>query len=119
MLASLPTSMVPTAAVTPSSAAGVTVTARKASSGLMPAAIVARTRSRKVAPLSPPNDANATGLLERSFGIEDKRMAIEKKYKAEMLKVLPGKVVARFFQVDRRVNNLIDLKLSSQIPLVE
>jgi hypothetical protein len=65
------------------------------------------------------NDAKATGLLERSFGIEDKRMAIEKKYKGEMLKVLPGKVVARFFQVDRRVNNLIDLKLSSQIPLVE
>jgi hypothetical protein len=65
------------------------------------------------------NDAKAKGLLERSFGIEDKRMTVEKKYKDEMLKVLPGKVVARFFQVDRRLNNLIDLKLSSQIPLVE
>ena len=65
------------------------------------------------------NDAKARGLLERSFGIEDKRMAVEKKYKDEMLKVLPGKLVARFFQVDRRLNNLIDLKLSSQIPLVE
>jgi hypothetical protein len=65
------------------------------------------------------NDAKAKGLLERSFGIEDKRMAVEKKYKDEMLKVLPGKVVARFFQVDRRVNNLIDLKTSSAIPLVE
>ena len=65
------------------------------------------------------NDAKAKGLLERSFGIEDKRVTVEKKYKDEMLKVLPGKVVARFFQVDRRVNNLIDLKLSSQIPLVE
>jgi hypothetical protein len=65
------------------------------------------------------NDAKAKGLLERSFVIEDKRMAVEKKYKDEMLKVLPGKVVARFFQVDRRVNNLIDLKTSSAIPLVQ
>jgi hypothetical protein len=33
------------------------------------------------------------------------------------LAVLPAKVVARFFQVDNRINNLIDLELSSQIPL--
>jgi hypothetical protein len=64
------------------------------------------------------NDAKAKGLLERSFGVDEKRMAVEKKYKDEMLKVLPGKVVGRFFQVDRRLNNLIDLQLSSQIPLV-
>jgi hypothetical protein len=65
------------------------------------------------------NDAKAKGLLERSFAIEDKRLAVEKKYKDEMLKVLPGKLVARFFQVDHRINNLIDLQLSSQIPLVQ
>lgn len=64
------------------------------------------------------NDAKAKGLIERSFANEDKRMAVEKKYKDEMLKVLPGKVVGRFFQVDRRINMLIDLTLSSQIPLV-
>jgi uncharacterized FlgJ-related protein len=64
------------------------------------------------------NDANAKGLLERSFVVEDKRVALEKRYKDEFLKVLPGKVVARFFQVETRLNNLINLKLSSQIPLV-
>ena len=65
------------------------------------------------------DDAKAKGLLERSFANEDKRMAVEKKYKDEMLKVLPGKVVGRFFQIDRRINMLIDLTLSSQIPLVQ
>ena len=64
------------------------------------------------------NDAKAKGLLDRSFAIEDQRLALEKKYKDEFLKVLPAKVVARFFQVESRINNLINLELSSQIPLV-
>jgi hypothetical protein len=64
------------------------------------------------------NDAKAQGLLERSFAIEDKRIALERKYKDEMLKVLPAKTVARFFQVESRLNNLINLEISAQIPLV-
>ena len=64
------------------------------------------------------NDAKAKGLLDRSMAIQEQRVALEKKYKDEFLKVLPAKTVARFFQVDSRLNNLIDLKVSSQIPLV-
>ena len=64
------------------------------------------------------NDAKAKGLLDRSFAIEDQRLALEKKYRDELLKVLPAKVVARFFQVESRINNLINLELSSAIPLV-
>lgn len=64
------------------------------------------------------NDAKAKGLLDRSFAIEDKRLALERKWKDEMLKVLPAKTVARFFQVETRLNNLINLEVSSQIPLV-
>jgi hypothetical protein len=64
------------------------------------------------------NDAKAKGLLDRSFAIEDQRLALEKKYKDELLKVLPAKTVARFFQVESRLNNLINLEVSSQIPLV-
>jgi hypothetical protein len=65
------------------------------------------------------NDAKAKGLSDRFLAAEDKRIATEKKYYAEMSKVLPGKVVARFFQIDRRLNMLIDLTLSSQLPLVQ
>ena len=64
------------------------------------------------------NDAKAKGLLDRSFAYEQKRLAVMAKYKDEFLKVLPAKVVARFFQVDTRINNLIALEVSSQIPLV-
>jgi hypothetical protein len=64
------------------------------------------------------NDAKAKGLLDRSFAIEEQRLALEKKYKEEFLKVLPAKTVARFFQVESRLNNLINLEISSAIPLV-
>ena len=64
------------------------------------------------------NDAKAKGLLDRSIAIEEKRVALEKRYAGEFLKVLPAKTVARFFQVESRLNNLINLELSSQIPLV-
>ncbi len=64
------------------------------------------------------NDAKAKGLLDRSFVVEDKRLALEKRYKDEFLKVVPAKTVARFFQVESRLNALINLKVSSQIPLV-
>jgi hypothetical protein len=64
------------------------------------------------------NDAKAKGLLDRSFAIEEQRLALEKKYKDEFLKVLPAKTVARFFQVESRINNLINLEISSEIPLL-
>jgi len=64
------------------------------------------------------NDAKAKALLERSVSLEEKKIVLMKKYKDEMLKALPAKTVARFFQVDSRVNNLVDLKVSTQIPLV-
>jgi uncharacterized FlgJ-related protein len=64
------------------------------------------------------NDAKAKGLITRFQGMEEKNLALQKKYVDEFAKVLPAKMVARFFQIDRRVNMLIDLELSSQIPLV-
>jgi hypothetical protein len=63
-------------------------------------------------------DEKAKELLARSQALEDKFRALEKKNADEMLKVLPARTVARFWQVDRRVNMLIDLTFSSDIPLV-
>jgi hypothetical protein len=64
------------------------------------------------------NDAKAKGLITRSIALEEKTTALQKKYADEMMKVLPAKTVGRFFQVERRINMLLDLKLSSAIPLV-
>ena len=64
------------------------------------------------------DDAKAKALLDRQVALEDKKLALVKKYKDEMLKVLPAKTVARFFQVDSRLNKLVELTVASEIPLV-
>jgi hypothetical protein len=64
------------------------------------------------------DDAKAKALLDRQMVFEEKKLALAKKYKDEMLKVLPAKTVARFFQVDSRLNKLAELAIASDIPLV-
>ena len=62
-------------------------------------------------------DEKAKDLITRSIALEGKEHALKERYLKEFLAVLPATVVARFFQVDNRINTLIDLELSSQIPL--
>lgn len=64
------------------------------------------------------DDAKAKALLDRQMALEGKKLALQMKYKDEMLKVLPAKTVARFFQVDSRLNKLVELTVASEIPLV-
>ena len=64
------------------------------------------------------DDVKAKALLDRQMALEEKKLALQKKYKDEMLKALPAKTVARFFQVDSRLNKLVELAIASEIPLV-
>jgi Spy/CpxP family protein refolding chaperone len=64
------------------------------------------------------DDVKAKALLDRQVVYEEKKFALMKKYKDEMLKVLPAKTVARFLQVDSRLNKLAELAVASEIPLV-
>jgi hypothetical protein len=65
------------------------------------------------------NDAKAKGLIDRQIAFEEKRVALTKKYAGEMAKVLPAKTVARFLQVNGRLNKLADLAVANEIPLVQ
>jgi len=65
------------------------------------------------------SEAKAKELLDRSFEVQKKLLDVETRHKNEMMKRLPATVVARFFQVERRLNLLIDLETASQIPLVQ
>jgi len=64
------------------------------------------------------DDAKAKALVDRQMAFEEKRLALRKKYKDEMLKALPAKTVARFLQVENRLDKLVDLAIASEIPLV-
>jgi hypothetical protein len=64
-------------------------------------------------------DEQAASLIKRSLATDDAIAQLRSKYLPIFGQVLPGKKVATFFQLDRRLSNLIDLQLASQIPLVQ
>jgi len=64
-------------------------------------------------------DAQAQSLLNRSLALDEAAAQLRIKYVPIVNKVLPGTKTATFFQMERRISALIDLQVSSQIPLVQ
>ena len=63
-------------------------------------------------------DAQASSMIKRWVEIQIGRDQLRQKYIPLFEKVIPGKKVALFFQIDRRLYALLDLQISSEIPLV-
>jgi hypothetical protein len=65
------------------------------------------------------SDDEALSLLKRSTALDEKIAQLRSKYVPLVNDVLPGTKTATFFQIDRRLSNLIDLQLAKEIPLVQ
>ena len=63
-------------------------------------------------------DAQALDMLKRWSTIQVETAQTRQKYIPMVEKVLPGKKAALFFQIDRRLYELMDLQIASQVPLV-
>jgi hypothetical protein len=63
------------------------------------------------------NDEDALIYVRRWLETDGQAQALRLKYVPVVSQVLPGKKAATFFQLDRRLNMIIDLQLFSQIPL--
>lgn len=63
------------------------------------------------------SDEQAKGLLRRQNYADRRRLSIYEKYAREMAKVLPMRIVLRFFQIARQVDRLVSLKIMSDTPL--
>ena len=63
-------------------------------------------------------DAQASSMIKRWVEIQIARDQTRQKYIPLFEKVIPGKKVALFFQIDRRLYALLDLQVSTEIPLV-
>jgi hypothetical protein len=57
-------------------------------------------------------------LMQRSFKLDESVLKLDKKYYKQMSKALGPVTAARFSQVEHKIGLLIDLQVSSQIPLV-
>jgi hypothetical protein len=64
-------------------------------------------------------DQQADSLIRRWLDTDIAASALRQKYVPILRTVLPGKKAASFFQLDRRISMMIDLQLTSQLPLVQ
>lgn len=63
-------------------------------------------------------DAQASSMIKRWVEIQIGRDQTRQKYIPLFEKVVPGRKVALFFQIDRRLYALLDIQVSSEIPLL-
>ena len=63
-------------------------------------------------------DAQALQMVKRWSQIQVELAQTRQRYVPAVEKVLPGKKAALFFQIDRRLYELMDLHVASQVPLV-
>ena len=61
----------------------------------------------------------ADELAQRVMALDDQRMALRRKYYDLMKKSLPAILVVRFFQVENQIHLLADLKIASNLPIIE
>lgn len=64
-------------------------------------------------------DVQADSLIRRWLETDTSAAQLRQKYVPIVQKVLPAKKAATFFQLDRRISMMIDVQLTSQLPLVQ
>jgi hypothetical protein len=64
-------------------------------------------------------DAQADSLIRRWLDADIELAKLRQRYVPIFRKILSGKTVATFFQLDRRISMMIDLQITSQLPLVQ
>jgi len=64
-------------------------------------------------------DAQAQDYIKRSTDVEQQLIALRMKYVPVFEKVISPKKTALWYQIDRRIDLLINLQLSARIPMVD
>jgi hypothetical protein len=64
-------------------------------------------------------DDEALDLLERHLDWEKEVLKVRTAYAKKMRKVLSGKTVARFFQIENKMDLIVEYELAGEIPLIK
>lgn len=64
-------------------------------------------------------EETAGNLLDDVLNLERDKQSLKSEYIRKMKKVLPAKVVGKFYQIERRISLLIDAEKVSRIPLLK
>ena len=60
----------------------------------------------------------AEKLTKEMFSIQEDAIPIKEKYQKKMIKVLSARTVARFFQIDQKLDAVGDIVLAARLPLI-
>ena len=64
-------------------------------------------------------DQKAQELLDQFLAVDDEALKVRRAHVKKFLKVLPAKRVARYFQVENKLNAIVNYDLARGIPLVK
>ena len=64
-------------------------------------------------------DEKAKEIADRSFKLEEDRVQLRKKYYDTVQKALDPIIAAKFIQVERAIDALIDVQLAAELPLMQ
>jgi hypothetical protein len=64
------------------------------------------------------SEEQAATLTRDALAIEKKKTSIKEDYVSKMSKVLTARTVARFFQIDNKLDTVVDVQLAARIPLI-
>jgi hypothetical protein len=63
-------------------------------------------------------DARAEALLDEAFAVDSDLLSLKQKYARRFTKVMAPARVARFFQIERKLDAVQNLEIAEQIPLI-
>jgi Spy/CpxP family protein refolding chaperone len=63
-------------------------------------------------------DDEAKALIERYLKAEEDRAKVRRSYLAELSKAVPGRTVARFYQIENKIDAVVRYETAAAIPLV-
>jgi hypothetical protein len=64
------------------------------------------------------SEEQAAKFTKEALAIEKKRTSIKEDYVGKMSKVLSARTVARFFQIDNKLDAVVDAALAGRVPLI-
>jgi hypothetical protein len=64
-------------------------------------------------------DPDADAMLKESMAIQNDKLKVQSRYVDRFKKVLPAKSVARFYQIENKLDAIVGYDLASEIPLAQ
>ena len=63
-------------------------------------------------------DAQAKAMVEEALKVDEERLRLRRAYLGRMAKAVPPRKLARFYQIDNKLDTVVRADIAKQIPLV-